>query len=482
MVTSVPRGGEILPNRASVRTTPYARRMSRYRLRVTLAESTPAIWREFEIDGRMRMRMLHLALQTIMGWRESHLHAFTDTDPYSNRPPGRRWEPFDSLDAAPDTLAEEDFSVDGVLSTGAPLWYEYDFGDGWTHRIDVLSRMEDADHLARVVLIDGARRGPFEDSGGPHGYAEKLAIAADPQHPEHASIMAWIGATLGPWATADAGGFDLVGIQSELNLMFNPEGSGTDPYDMSGLVKIAEHRRPGDITDASPLAVLAAQLPPPIRSELRQHLHRTGVLDPPDIDADLAANIIRPFAWLMDAVGTGGLALTSAGWMPPAVVLEGMTELGWLDDWIGKGNREDLTPPIANLRTAAQRLGLVRVQKGRLLLSAAAKKALGDPLLQLRLVAGGLSLRLSDAETDAAVLLMLAIADGTPPAERWKSVAFGLEMCGWRSASGRAFTRTDIAHATFHAQQVLDNIGSGRRRRRESDAELQRLFASEALR
>lgn len=168
--------------------------------------------------------------------------------------------------------------------------------------------------------------------------------------------------------------------------------------------------------------------------------------------------------------------------MPPAVVLEGMTELGWLDDWIGKGNREDLTPPIANLRTAAQRLGLVRVQKGRLLLSAAAKKALGDPLLQLRLVAGGLSLRLSDAETDAAVLLMLAIADGTPPAERWKSVAFGLEMCGWRSASGRAFTRTDIAHATFHAQQVLDNIGSGRRRRRESDAELQRLFASEALR
>lgn len=456
--------------------------MTRYRLRVSLVDSEPEIWRVFEIHGGLRLRMLHLALQTIMGWRESHLHAFTDTDPYTPGPRGRRWESPD-FEGAEDSLSEEDFRVDDVLGDTATLWYEYDFGDGWTHRLDVIERMPGDQHLAPVVLLDGAGRGPFEDSGGPGGYAEKLKIAADPQHPEHDSITQWIRVTVGPWVPREPGTFDAVGIQSELNLLLNPEGSGLSPYDMSGLVKSDEHRRPGDITDASPLAVLASELPPPIRSELRQHLHRTGILEPTGIDDETAARIIRPFGWLMEAVGTDGLALTAAGWMPPATVLAGMTELGWLDDWIGKADREDLTPPIALLRETAQRIGLVRVQKGRLLLSAYAKKSLGNPRLQLRLVAGGLYRKLSDAETDAAALLLLATADGTPRGERWKSVAFGLQMCGWRSSTGREFTASDIAHATFQVQQVLDLIEESSRRtpRQQEDADV-RLFAAEALR
>ena len=454
--------------------------MARYRIRVTLLDTE--IWREFEIAGYVRLRMLHLALQTMMGWRESHLHAFTDADPYARDARGRRWEMADAMDSEPGTLSEEDFSVDDVFGSGGPLWYEYDFGDGWTHRLDAVEQVPDASHLTAVVLLDGARRGPFEDAGGPHGYAEKLAIVADSQHPEHASITAWIRATVGPWRPASEDAFDLVGIQSELNLLFNPEESGIDPHEMSGLVKVDALREPGDVVAASPIAELASVLPPPIRAELRQHLDRTGVLAPPGIDPETAARIIRPFAWLMEAVGADGIPLTSAGWMPPATVLAGMTELGWLDDWIGKGNREDLTPPIANLRQAAQRMGLVRVQKGRLILSAAAKKVLGDPIGQLRLVVFGMYRKLSDAETDAATLLMLAIADGTPPAERWEAVAFGLEMCGWRAASGRAFTAVDIGHATFQTQQVLDNIGEPAWSGNRDESELLRLFATEALR
>lgn len=456
--------------------------MTRYGLRVTLVGSDPEIWRIFEIRGDLRLRMLHLALQTIMGWRESHLHAFTDTDPYARGPQGRRWESPD-FEPLEGSLSEEDFTVDDVLGSAETLWYEYDFGDGWIHRIDIVERLPDDPHLAPVVLLDGERRGPFEDAGGMHGYAEKLEIAADPQHPEHDSIVDWIRATVGPWAPREPGDFDLVGIQTELNLMFNPQGSGLDPYDMSGLVKSDEHRRDGDIDEASPIAALASELPPPIRSELRQHLHRAGILEPTGFDDETAARIIRPFGWLMETIGSDGLTLTSAGWMPPATVLAGMTELGWLDDWIGKGNREDLTPPIALLRETAQRIGLVRVQKGKLLLSAAAKKALGNPHQQLRLVANGLYRKLSDAETDAATLLLLATADGTPRGERWETVAFGLEVCGWRSATGRVFTPDDIAHATFHVERVLDLIGesSRRSRRRQDDPDVQ-LFAAEALR
>lgn len=450
---------------------------------MSLIDSDPEIWRTFEIEGSTRLRMLHLALQTIMGWRESHLHAFTDADPHSRaQHPPRRWEALD-IESEEDTLSEDDFTVGEVLQGGGPLWYEYDFGDGWTHRVDVVAEVASEPQLTTVVLLDGANRGPFEDSGGVHGYAEKIAIAADPQHPEHESIVDWIDATVGPWAPRGPGVFDLVGVQSELNLLVNPDASGISPDDMSGLVKVVAHRLTGDVDEASPIAAFAAVLPPPIRSELRQHLQVTNVLGPSQIAPETAARMVRPFAWLIDAIGTAGLDLTAAGWMPQTTVLAGMTELGWITDWIGKGNREDVTPPIAVLRETAQRMGLVRVQKGRLLLSAGAKKALGDPLAQLRLIARGLYRKLSDAETDAAVLLLLSIADGTPREERWRSIAFGLEICGWQSSTGRRFTKQDIGHATFWAQRVLDQLGDAPRlRRSDEESPLVASFAREALR
>lgn len=456
--------------------------MTRYRMRVTLIDSEPEIWRVFEVDGRLRLRMLHLALQTIMGWRESHLHSFTDTDPFAPASRGRRWASPD-FGPAEHMLSEEDFSVGDALTPTSALWYEYDFGDGWIHHLEIIEQMPDDPDLAPVVLIDGENRGPFENSGGPHGYAEKMEIAADPQHPDHAFISDWLRVTVGPWASGDPSTFDLVGLQSELNLLFDPESAGISPYDMSGLVKSDTHRQLGDVTDASPIAVLASELPPPIRSELRQHLHRTGILNPVHLDDATVERIVRPYGWLMSAVGIDGLALTAAGWMPPSTVLAGMTELGWLDDWVGKGNREELTPPIAHLRETAQRMGLVRVQKQRLLLGAAAKDALGDPRRQLRLIADGLYRKLSDAEIDAAALLLLAIADGTPRGQRWESVAFGLEACGWQSSSRQEFTASDIAHATFHVQRVLDLVGesSRRARRREEDPDVQ-MFAKVALR
>ncbi|WP_336644842.1 plasmid pRiA4b ORF-3 family protein [Microbacterium sp. USHLN186] len=453
--------------------------MTRYRLRVALVDSEPEIWREFDIDGRMPLRMLHIALQTIVGWRESHLHAFTDTDPDQPSTQGRRWESPDFA-AESRALSEDAATVDQVLSNLGTLWYEYDFGDGWVHRLDVVERQPDSPLLAPVVLLDGANRGPFEDAGGIAGYRDKLAALADPQHPEHREISDWVRATVGPWAPLSPGAFDLVGAQSELNLMFNPQGSGLSPYDMSGLVKSDELRRPGDVTDESPIVELAAQLPPPIRSELRQHLHLTHVLEPLEVDDETAARIVRPFAWLMDAVGPDGLALTAAGWMPPTTVLAGMTELDLLDDWIGAGNREDLTPPISELRGAAQRLGLMRVHKGRLLLSAAAKKALGDARAQLQLITRGVYRKLSDAESDAATLLLLAVADGTPPGERWRAIAFGLEICGWQSSTRLAFTEPQIEYVVFSAQRVLDLISRSLLRRGGDEADL-RLFAKLAL-
>jgi hypothetical protein len=44
--------------------------------RVRLAEITPPIWRRFELRAEGTLWHLHCALQDVMPWQDSHLHAF----------------------------------------------------------------------------------------------------------------------------------------------------------------------------------------------------------------------------------------------------------------------------------------------------------------------------------------------------------------------------------------------------------------------
>lgn len=72
--------------------------------------------------------------------------------------------------------------------------YEYDFGDGWRHTIDVLEvheQQEDEDGRARC--LDGARACPPEDCRGVLGYVRLLEILFDPRHPEFEDTRRWAG-------------------------------------------------------------------------------------------------------------------------------------------------------------------------------------------------------------------------------------------------------------------------------------------------
>jgi hypothetical protein len=101
---------------------------------------------------------------------------------------------------------------------------------------------------------------------------------------------------------------------------------------------------------------------------------------PVEVAHDVAASMVQQFTWLLHRIGDEGIKLTAAGYLPPAHVLAAMDELGMHEEWIGKGNREDMTLPVLELREATQKLGLVRKSRGRLLLTKQGQRFRNDPV------------------------------------------------------------------------------------------------------
>ncbi|MFC5379333.1 plasmid pRiA4b ORF-3 family protein [Aquipuribacter nitratireducens] len=87
---------------------------------------------------------------------------------------------------------------------------------------------------------------------------------------------------------------------------------------------------------------------------------------------------LERYQWLLDRVGDTGLPLTAAGYLKPVDVRAAFDAWGLETEWIGAGNREDLTWPVAEVREGAMALGLLRRYKGRLLCSRLGKQARAD--------------------------------------------------------------------------------------------------------
>jgi hypothetical protein len=120
-----------------------------------------------------------------MGWTDSHLHQFENDGKYWGVP---EWDEFGDLELED----EKSVTVAEILkSEGETLVYEYDFGDCWRHEI-VLEKIVLSDGM-KPVCLDGARRCPPEDVGGPHGYKEFLEAIFDPQHEDFERFRTWAG-------------------------------------------------------------------------------------------------------------------------------------------------------------------------------------------------------------------------------------------------------------------------------------------------
>jgi Plasmid pRiA4b ORF-3-like protein len=114
-------------------------------------------------------------------------------------------------------LDEENYTLEETLGTSVREFvYEYDFGDGWRHRIKVRPLEKPNPHWFYPLCVAGERAAPPDDGGGPHGYEEFLLAIKDPEHEEHDNMLGWIGGVFDPE------GFDLNAVNRILRFGYPP--------------------------------------------------------------------------------------------------------------------------------------------------------------------------------------------------------------------------------------------------------------------
>jgi len=105
-------------------------------------------------------------------------------------------------------------------------------------------------------------------------------------------------------------------------------------------------------------------------------------------------------AWVI--VRPPGSVSTAAGYLPLAVVEHLAARTGIAGWWIGSANREDLTRPVARLRSSARALGLIGVRKGRVTPTALARRSRHEPVALWQHIVSRLPVGRTDFDREAA--------------------------------------------------------------------------------
>ena len=155
-----------------------------WKITIRLRHVMPIVWRTILVRPETKLVMLHRYIQAAMGWRDHHIFAFKiGAKEYGIPHPDFR--DMKVYDARRYTL--ERLFPDRPTS----FEYVYDFGDNWEHLVEI-EQEEDARYRQRYpICIDGAEPCPPEDCGGPGRYAELRSVLNNPNHPDHAEILAW---------------------------------------------------------------------------------------------------------------------------------------------------------------------------------------------------------------------------------------------------------------------------------------------------
>lgn len=176
-------------------------------IKVALKYFKPTIFRTFYFPADATFIDLHAAIQETMGWTSSHLFAFRKGN---------------FLNIGIPSEMDIDFGNEVVEITTTPLMgileypkdtitYEYDFGDGWEHKVDVQKVFESLEIPHLPYCIKAANACPIEDCGGVWGYQNLLEVMQNKKHPEYKEMNQFYDfKSLTPWEV------DIAEINEEL--------------------------------------------------------------------------------------------------------------------------------------------------------------------------------------------------------------------------------------------------------------------------
>ncbi len=404
-----------------------------YVVRVDLDGARPPIWRRLRLASDITLSRLHEIIQIAMGWADSHLHHFV-MGPDDRDLTRQHFLSGYDIEEGEEGIAEGDVRLDQVLAKpGQRLFYEYDFGDGWRHTIKLEKVEPWTDGDPDAVCLTGRRACPPEDVGGLPGLEDALEMLAgrtehlDPEWVEQ--VLTWLPEGYDPAS------FSVDEANGRL-------AAPALPYERLHPSVLALLLKTGGTL--SPLAGLVAHATEePALTELE-------ILDS-----------VRGYQLLLDLVGDG-LNLTQAGYLPPRIVETLFTELKLDATWVGKGNREDMTLPVLELRESATALGLIRKAKGKLTVTAAGRKVSGSPYALFAHIASRLPLG-RQHELDAGALALLYVAAGKDWYASVGEAATIMEGIGWREASGRL--DRGLYEWSRPTTSVLNSLAGGRPRR-----------------
>ena len=162
------------------------------RVRITLKDIEPEIWRRVAVPLDISLKGLHDVIQAVMAWQDYHLFEFRISDRVYGTP-DPEWVSDRKVYQA--RLARlETFVAQGVTAFD----YVYDMGDNWEHVITIEAVEAGDDAQKYPLFIEGARRAPPEDVGSVPGYYEFLEAVTTPRHRERKRMLEWHGRLYDP--------------------------------------------------------------------------------------------------------------------------------------------------------------------------------------------------------------------------------------------------------------------------------------------
>jgi len=218
---------------------------------------------------------------------------------------------------------------------------------------------------------------------------------------------------------------------------------------------------PGHEPDASPRPV--AELIRAIRTASAQAQMEQLVSDAQlerwvQIDTEAAARMVHPYAWLLHRVGDDGIRLTEAGHLPPAQVEAARRELGIAAD--KPVRRENQVLPVRQLRESAQAMGLLRKQRGQLLLTALGSDLRACPAALWWHLAERVPLRAAASRDVQPGLILLVCVAARCTDTLDVTIARMLTSLGWVNSDGSPLTGAEAARATCSTHAALRCLGA----------------------